>query len=177
MENIAQKYQSRARKRHTAAIVVTSLGLAVLANVFAFSQVGQHLKASLLEAGATSASASGDLFLAKSVAADMLDLKAGRDMAQVKELSFSLAVDPSLVDLRNVLPAQGLAADVFMITDRAPFVATVRFKAPTDLRAGQTVATVALTKKRPVATPVNLSSTFFKSDKTYELTNAGIESF
>ncbi len=170
MENIVQKYQSRSRKRHTAAIVAASLVLAVGANAFMFSQVGQQMKASLLEAGSPSVSASGDLYLTKSAsAADLLELKAGRAMAQVKELSFSLSVDPSLVDLRNVLAAQGVRAEVSLITKEAPFVVTVRFDSPTDLAAGQSVASVALTKKRPVETAVNLTSTFFKSDKNYDL--------
>lgn len=177
MENIVQKYQSRTRKRRTATIVATSLGLAVLANLFAFSQVGHQLAASVLESG-TPQQVVGDVYLAKSnLATDSLVLKAGRAMAQVKELSFAVAVDASLVDLRTVLPAEGIVADVTIITKQAPFVVTIRFKSPTDLTAGRAIATVALTKRRPVATPVNLSSTFFKSDKTYELSNAGIETF
>lgn len=177
MENIVSKYQSRSRKRNTGFIVMTSLGLAVLANVFAFSQVGQQLKASVLEAG-SAAAASADVYLASNPSSpDVVELKAGKAMAQVQELSFSLAMDPALVDLKNVTSADGAKASVTLITKEAPFVATLRFTAPTDVNAGDTLARVVLSKKRPVASPINLTATFFKSDKTYELSPAGLASY
>lgn len=179
MENIVSKYQSRSRKRSTGFIVMTSLGLAVLANVFAFSQVGQQLKASVLEAGsAPAASAAADVYLASNPSSpDVVELKAGKNMAQVKELSFSLAMDPSLVDLKNVTAGNPAKASVTLITSQAPFVATLRFAAPADVRAGDVLARVIVSKKRPVASPINLTATFFKSDKTYELSPAGLASY
>ena len=177
MENIVSKYQSRTRKRHTASVVATSLALAVAANLFMFSQVGRQMAASVLDT-APAAQAAGDIYLARSQGApEIAVLTAGRAMAQVKELSFTVSADPSRVTLRSVVPADGVPAEVTMITKEAPYVVTLRFARPTDLPAGKPVATISLAKKGTETTAVNLVSTFFKGDKAYELTNAGLSEF
>ncbi len=175
MENIAGKYQSRARRRHTAAMAGSAFALAAVANLFLFSDAGKRMQASLTDAVAPAAAARADLYLEKEPSG-VVRVVAGTDIPGVSEISFSLATDPSLVDMKGILASEGSKADVTMITRDSPYVATVRL--PAAVKAGETVATVLLSKKRPVDTPVNITDTFFKkAGQLSELTNEGLASY
>lgn len=174
MDDIISKYKKQ-KKIRTISIITASFLLAISFNVYlSTSELWKTLKTSVIE-NSWSQNSQSDLYLDSGN--NMVNMKSGKNMSWVKNISFSFIYNWDNVEFKDTLLWK-YEASIQKLTDtKWQYTLNLEFKTPTDIKAWEDILKIVVEKNSTLTENINLVQANFtdSENNSFSLTTSWVQ--